>query len=145
MNDIPSILTSIKKLLGLEEDNIQFDPDITIHINTAFMVLNQLGLGPETGFFITDKTQVWAELVADRKDIEAVKSYVYLKVKMIFDPPTMSFVLDAMKRSIDEMESRLLYQIEYVAPVETTDPAGTTTTTTTTVTTTVTTTTKPVV
>lgn len=107
-----SILTSIKKLLGLDEDYIQFDPDIIMDINTVFMSINQLGIGPVTGFTISDKTQVWHDLLGDRKDVEAIKTYVYMKVRLIFDPPATAFVLEAFERQIHELEWRINIQAE---------------------------------
>lgn len=106
-----SILTSIKKLLGIEEDYTQFDSDIIIHINSSLMYLNQLGVGPKT-FVISDKTKTWEDYLGENENIEAVKSYIYLKVRLIFDPPTSSSVLDAMERQIKEFEWRLTVQME---------------------------------
>ena len=102
-----SILTSVKKLLGIEEDYTHFDADIIMHINTVFMILNQLGVGPEEGFSITDKTSVWNDYIVDLQNFEAVKSYMFLKVKMLFDPPTGSAVTESYNRTISELESRL--------------------------------------
>ena len=102
-----SILTSVKKLLGIEEDYTHFDVDIIMHINTVFMILNQLGVGPEEGFSITDKTSVWDDYITDLQNFEAVKSYMFLKVKMLFDPPTGSAVTESYNRTISELESRL--------------------------------------
>lgn len=100
-----SILTSIKKLLGITEEYEAFDADIIMHINTVFTILNQLGVGAD-GFYITDKTAVWSDFLSDRK-IEAVKTYVGLKVRTMFDPPTNSAVMQAMDKSISELEWRL--------------------------------------
>lgn len=100
-----SILTSIKKLLGLEKNYKHFDPDITMHINSVFMILEQLGVGPS--FFIEDETSVWTDYVSDTTEIEGIKTYVYLKVKLLFDPPLSSAVMEAMKQSINEFEWRL--------------------------------------
>ena len=107
-----SILTSIKKLLGIEEDYIHFDGDITMAINSALMVLTQLGIGPQTGFVISDKTATWANFLGDRTDLEAVKSYVHMKAKLMFDPPSNSFLVEAMERHITEFEWRLNVQAE---------------------------------
>ena len=90
-----SILTSIKKLLGIPEEYEQFDADITMHINSVFMILNQLGVGPKDGFSIKDKTTTWNEFVAESDNLEAVRSYVYMKVT------------DAINRNISELEWRL--------------------------------------
>lgn len=106
MND--SILTSIKKLLGITEEYEHFDQDIIMHINTVFTILNQLGVGPENGFSISDKTSVWKDFIQDAIKLESVKTYVYLKVRLIFDPPTSSAVADSMNRMISELEWRIL-------------------------------------
>lgn len=105
MND--SILTSIKKLLGITEEYEHFDQDIIIHINSVFMILNQLGVGPSNGFSITDKTAVWSDFISEGSNLESVKSYIYLKVRLLFDPPTTSAVMESMNRMISEFEFRL--------------------------------------
>ena len=107
-----SILTSIKKLLGVPEDYEHFDMDITMHINSVFVILNQLGVGPSDGFSITDKTASWSDFISDNKKLEAVKSYVYMKVRLLFDPPMSSSVMECMNRMISEMESRLNSEAE---------------------------------
>jgi len=112
-----SILTSIKKLLGIEEDYNQFDTDIIININSTLMALTQLGVGPVEGFSITDKTATWTEFLDGRKDLEGVKTYVYLKVRLLFDPPQTGFLVDAIKNQIAELEWRLNIQAEGGAPV----------------------------
>ena len=105
MND--SILTSIKKLLGITEEYEHFDQDIIIHINSVFMILNQLGVGPSNGFSITDKTAIWSDFISEGANLESVKSYIYLKVRLLFDPPTTSAVMESMNRMISELEFRL--------------------------------------
>lgn len=107
-----SILTSIKKLLGLDENYTNFDTDIIIHINTVFMVLNQLGVGPSEGFRIKDKKAKWEDFISDEDKLEDVKTYIYLKVKIVFDPPLNSAVLEALKQSINEYEWRINVQAE---------------------------------
>lgn len=102
-----SILTSIKKLLGISEDYTQFDADIIMHINTVSLNLTQLGVGPETGFRITDKFDMWEDFIDDTVQLEAVKSYMYLKVKLLFDPPLSSAVIESTNRMISELEWRL--------------------------------------
>ena len=102
-----SVLTSIKKLLGITEEYDQFDQDFIIHINAVLMVLTQIGVGPSNGMIINDSSTTWNDILSDTSNIEAVKTYVYLKVKMIFDPPSSSSVADAMNRSINEYEWRL--------------------------------------
>lgn len=104
-----SILTSIKKLLGIAEEYEHFDPDIIMHINTAILNLTQLGIGPPEGFMIEDKETVWTDFVPDATfdRMQAVKSYIYFKVRLMFDPPTMTSVIDATERMIAELEWRL--------------------------------------
>ena len=102
-----SILTSIKKLLGIEEEYTQFDADIIMHINTVFLNLTQLGVGPSEGFLIEDDTAIWEDFIGDSSKLQAVKTYMYLKVKLLFDPPLSSSVTESMKRMIAELEWRL--------------------------------------
>lgn len=106
-----SILTSVKKMLGITEEYAYFDHDIVMHINSVFMILNQLGIGPSQGFSITDDTQLWSDFV-DLTRIEAVKSYVYLRVRILFDPPSSSFVLNSMENQIKELEWRLNVMVD---------------------------------
>lgn len=105
MND--SILTSIKKLLGITEDYEYFDQDIIMHINSVLMILTQLGVGPSQGFSITDKSATWNEFIPEGQNIESVKSYVYQKVRLIFDPPSSNALIESMNRMINEFEWRL--------------------------------------
>lgn len=105
-----SILTSIKKLLGITESCTDFDTDIIMHINTVLMTLNQLGVGTE-GFQIEDKNAVWSEFV-DPNKLAATKSYVHLRVKLLFDPPLNSAIIEAIKESIKELEWRLNVRVE---------------------------------
>ena len=102
-----SILVSIKKLLGIAADYTHFDPDIIMHINSAFSVLTQLGVGPPEGFRIDDDAKTWNDFISDTIRLDAVKSYVYLKVSLMFDPPASSAVLSAKERQISELEWRL--------------------------------------
>jgi hypothetical protein len=111
-------------MLGIEENDTHFDTDIILNINSVLMSLNQLGVGPETCFVITSKEQTWANFLGDRKDLEAVKSYIYLKVRLIFDPPSTGFLLDAMQRQINEFEWRLNIQAEPDIVEGGTDSAG---------------------
>ena len=110
MND--SILDTIKQLLGIQSDYTAFDTDIIVHINSAFMVLNQLGVGPTECFSIDGSGEEWAEFVDESIDLEAVKTYIYLKVRTIFDPPSSSVVMEAMNKNISELEWRLNVQAE---------------------------------
>lgn len=107
-----SILTSIKKLLGITKECTDFDTDIIIHINTAFLNLKQIGVGPSEGFRITDADTTWEEYTQDSEKFDAVKTYIYLKVKLIFDPPLNSSILEANKQTISELEWRLNVEAE---------------------------------
>ena len=102
-----SILTSIKKLLGIAEEYDHFDPDIIMHINSVFMVLTQIGVGPSEGFRIEDEGAVWSDFIADATKLQAVKSYVHLRVKLLFDPPLSSAVIESINRTISELEWRI--------------------------------------
>ena len=102
-----SILTSVKKMLGITSEYTHFDADIIMHINSVFMILNQLGVGPKEGFSISSDVETWDEFTNDNLTIESVKSYMYLKVGLLFDPPTSSNVLDARNRLVSELEWRL--------------------------------------
>ena len=107
-----SILTSIKKLLGIDEEYTQFDSDIIMHINSVFLNLTQLGVGPSEGFQIEDDLDTWEDFIGDSNQLQAVKSYVYLKVKLLFDPPLSSSVIESMNRMITELEWRLNVAVE---------------------------------
>ena len=108
-----SILDSIKKILGMPPEYDAFDTDLVIHINSVFGILTQLGVGPEGGFSISDNTTLWKAYLGDSKDLEMVKSYIALKVRLIFDPPTIGAVMDAMKEQIRELEWRLNVQVDH--------------------------------
>lgn len=127
MND--SILNSIKKMLGITEEYEHFDQDIIAHINSAFMILTQLGVGPSSGFFITDKSATWSNFITNDgttsksrsrlrelaitqaansiTNVGMIQSYIYMKVKLLFDPPQNSFLVDSLNKSISEYEWRL--------------------------------------
>lgn len=107
-----SILTSVKKLLGLPEDYEHFDADIIMHINSVFMILTQMGVGPASGFTIMDKSTTWLEFIPDEAGVAAVKSYLYLKVRLLFDPPASSAVIESTNRMISEYEWRLNFAAE---------------------------------
>ena len=102
-----SILTSTKKVLGIDESYTAFDTDIIMHINSIFAVLTQLGIGPVEGFAISDSTATWGSFLGTDLQLNSVKTYVYLRVRLIFDPPATSFVLNAMQEQIRELEWRL--------------------------------------
>ena len=107
-----SILTSVKKIIGISEEDESFDTDLIMHINSVLMILNQLGVGPEDGFSITDKSAVWTDVIGNNKLIEATKTFVGLKVRLIFDPPTSSAVLDSINKTISELEWRINVMVE---------------------------------
>lgn len=107
-----SILTSVKKLLGITEAYNHFDADIIMHINTVFMMLMQLGVGPDNGFAISDASATWGDFLQSSKQLEAVRSYVYLRVKMMFDPPQAGAVIQSTERLISELEFRLNVEVD---------------------------------
>ncbi len=101
-----SILTSIKKLLGISSDYTHFDDDLIIQINSAFSALTQLGVGPIEGFEITDATTTWSEFIDDPR-LNFAKTYVQIRVKLAFDPPTSSALIESYNRQLDELTWRL--------------------------------------
>ena len=103
----PSIFKTIKSLLGPESDYDAFDNDIIIFINSAIATLTQLGIGPPAGFRITGDTETWTDLVGSYEDLDSVKSYIYMKVRLAFDPPSNSSVLNAYQEACKEYEWRL--------------------------------------
>ena len=109
-----SILNTIKKLLGIASDYKNFDTDIIININTVFMTLHQLGVGPKGGFHIESDKEVWDDYISDENNLDAVRTYVYLKVKLLFDPPLSSTVMESFRQQIQEYEWRLNVQTEEV-------------------------------
>ena len=104
---IDSILDSTKKALGIAPDYDVFDPEIIMHINSVFSTLHQLGIGPEAGFEIEDAEVTWDQYLGNDRLLNSVRTYMYLKVKTVFDPPSTSFALNAMKEQIQEHEWRL--------------------------------------
>lgn len=119
-----SILNSVKKLLGIAEENGTFDTDIIIHINSVFMILTQLGVGPKEGFSITDSSSSWSDFVLENKQMEAVKSYMYAKVRLMFDPPSSSVALQSLNNVISELEWRLNVLCDSVSKEETSDESS---------------------
>lgn len=107
-----SILNSVKKMLGFTEEYDAFDMDIIININMVFNILNQIGVGPSNGFSITDSSATWSDYVGNNNKLEMVKTYVYLKVKQIFDPGTSSALNTAIENQIKELEWRLSVQVD---------------------------------
>lgn len=119
-----SILTSTKKVLGLDESYTAFDADVIMHINSVFSTLNQLGIGPPNGYAIADASATWDAFLGSDLRLNSVKTYVYLRVRLLFDPPTTSYLLQSMQEQIKELEWRLnVYREEgaWVSPFPT-DP-----------------------
>ena len=114
-----SILMTIRKLVCGNPYADHFDTDLLVHINACFSVLNQLGVGPENGFVVTDETQSWSSYIADNYILNMVKTYVTLKVKKIFDPPLTSSVLEAMDKEISQLEWRLNVAVDPIKPTST--------------------------
>lgn len=102
-----SILNSVKKVLGITADYTAFDADIVMHINSVFSTFHQLGVGPVEGFAIEDATSTWSAFLGDDPRYNSVKTYVFLKVRMLFDPPGTSYLIQAMERQATELEWRL--------------------------------------
>lgn len=102
-----SILTSTKKLLGIDEEYTHFDLDVITSINSCLSTLNQLGVGPVEGFSIEDATAEWEDFVGEDSRMNLVRSYVYMKTRVVFDPPTTGFFLTALQEQIKEAEWRL--------------------------------------
>lgn len=117
-----SILISTKKVLGIAEDYTAFDLDIITHINTVFSTLAQLGVGPSEGFMIEDDSAMWSDFVTNVAQIDdmqfnAIKSYIYLRVRLLFDPPATSYLIEAFERQIKELEWRLNVHREESIPL----------------------------
>ena len=102
-----SILNSTKKLLGITPEYKHYDPDIVMHINAVFLILNQMGVGPDVPFVITDETATWDQFSPNINEIQMVKSYMGNKVKIMFDPPQAGSVMNALTETIKEQEWRL--------------------------------------
>lgn len=108
-----SILNDIKKLLGIDKDDTSFDTDVIILINSSILSLSQMGIGPPNGFIVTTKDDIWDNwLGASTINLEGVKTYLYLKIKLIFDPPTNSTVIDAFNKNLSELEFRMMLAVE---------------------------------
>lgn len=107
-----SILTSIKKLLGIAEEYTQFDPDIVMYINTALSMATQIGVGPSTGFSISDASATWDDFIPTNPNLEMVKTFIHLKVKLMFDPPLNASVIECVNRILSELEWRMLVAVE---------------------------------
>lgn len=113
-----SILNSIKKLIGYEPDYTRYDTDLIIHINTALGTLTQLGVGSSSGFFITDSSATWDDFIGEIGNLESVKTYVYVKVKLVFDPPPTAAAIEALNKLANELEWRINNSAEDVVSSE---------------------------
>ena len=108
-----SILDTIKQLLGIPVDDDNFDTDVKININAAIFALSQIGVGPANGYIVTSNTQMWNDYIgASLINLEGVKNYIYLKTTLIFDPPTNSSTIDAINKSLSELEWRMQLAVE---------------------------------
>ncbi len=112
-----SILISTKKILGVAANYTAFDLDIITHINSALSTLDQLGVGPVLGFAIEDDTSLWSDLAIPQNQLSMVRTYIFIKTRMLFDPPTTSFLIDAMNKQIQEHEWRLSVFRENLIPL----------------------------
>lgn len=107
-----SILNTIKKLLGISNDDTSFDIDILVQINTAILGLIQIGVGPQSGYYVTSDSETWEEFIDDDVLLEGVKTYIYIKVRMVFDPPQNGAHKDALEKCLNEVEWRLQHVVE---------------------------------
>lgn len=114
-----SILTSIKRLLGLGAEYTNFDDELVMHINSVLFTLAQIGVGPSTGFSIVDATETWDDYLGLDlpPELEAIKMYIYFKVRLSFDPPSSTFLLESIQRQISELEFRINLQVEPAPPI----------------------------
>lgn len=109
---ITRILTSVKKNLGIDEAYAVYDPDILMYLNAVMSTLNQIGVGPEEGFLVEDESTTWGDLLGTDPRLNHVRTYVTLRVRMLFDPPQTSYLQTAIEKQISELEVRLNYQRE---------------------------------
>lgn len=107
-----SILLSTKKSLGIDPSMTHFDPDIIMCINSALNILSQLGVGPKNGFMISSENDTWDQFIGEDPRLNMAKSHVYLRTKILFDPPTGNAILETYKEQIKEYECRLSYQVD---------------------------------
>lgn len=105
--EITSILNSVKKALGIQPDYSHFDQELIMHINSVFSIINQLGVGPEETFAIESEDNTWEEFTESNVNINVVKTYMYLKVRLLFDPPSSGTVAESFKNQAEEMEWRM--------------------------------------
>lgn len=120
---IESVLDSVKKILGIAQDYTVFDHDIITHINTSLMILSQLGIGPTNGVSITGSTETWDDLFGPDQMLNSIQTYVYLRVRLLFDPPGTSFLLKAHEEQLRELEWRLSSYRESISWTPATGPS----------------------
>lgn len=114
MEDIySSILETIKKLIGIDKDYGIFNIDLIVAINSSFMILNQLGVGPDKPFTITGSKETWSDFFGDEEIFSLAKSYIYLRARLLFDPPSSGVLHEAVERQISEFEWRMHVQADY--------------------------------
>jgi hypothetical protein len=118
-----SILKTVKNSLGLDVNNASFDPEVILYINTVLATLNQIGVGPENGFQIVDAVATWDNLLGSDLRLNNVQSYVYLQVKLLFDPPQSSFAIEAIERMAKELSTRIYLLREVETWVDPTPPS----------------------
>ncbi len=118
-----SILDSVKKVIGFDPSYTVFDLDVLMHINSVFSDLSDLGIGPTGGYSITDSTSQWSAFIGSDETLNRVKTYMFLRVKMIFDPPISGFAIDAMNKQIEQLEWRISVKREGTAWVDPNPPA----------------------
>lgn len=109
-----SILHDIKQMLGQEWDDTTYDLDIKILINSVFFNLNQINVGPPEGYTIDDENNLWPEFIGDSKNLEAVKTYIYIRVRLTFDPPTNGFLVTSLEKQADKLEWTLMVEADPV-------------------------------
>lgn len=108
-----SILTTIKKLLGIDEEDDSFDIDIIVIINSIIPILSQMGIGPPNGFIVSSKDDLWDDYIPDKTiNMEGIKNYIFLKTKLIFDPPTNSSTIESYNKVLNELEWRMMLAVE---------------------------------
>ena len=108
-----SILLNVKKVLGIAPNDQSFDEDVITHINSVFGTLNELGVGPEEGYMIKDATDLWQDFLLGDMKLNSIKTYMYLRVRLLFDPPTSSFHVAALEKQIEQLEWRINVIREY--------------------------------
>lgn len=109
-----SILNSVKKVLGIVPQYEHYDDDLLFHINTVFAILNQYGVGNDAGYFVRNADDKWSDFMGDDPRLNLVKTFVYAKVRIVFDPPSNSSAADALKKFADELESRIIYMTDHL-------------------------------